>query len=284
MSIQYERIVQVQIAGFMLEDIRIDGELESTQDDQQTTGELTLYNLKRSTSEQIREKGQRVIIDAGYRHAGGASRLYEGVVQRVWKTRGDTSFQTKIQLGDEAHSTDVRGGVSEHTFEGEVATRTIAQSMASDMGIQLGPLDAIPVDDTRTNFRASGKTIDAMRKLVAGTEGLGFGIDIVGVGRFTAGASSQPDGIRITVSPKTGLVGIPDIEEDAEEGRRISITMLLNPKARTGGEVVVEGSEFIEPAPLTIVGVNHVFSNWTGKFLSMLDCVTKDFKADSGDR
>lgn len=276
MSIQYDRIVQVHIAGFLLEDIRIDGEIESTQDDQQTTGELTLYNLKRSTSEQIREKGQRVIIDAGYRHAGGASRLYDGVLQRVWKTRGDTSFQTKIQLGDSAHADDTRGGTTEHTFEGQVPTRQIAQSLANDLGIQLGPLDAIPANDTRTNFRASGKTLDSMRKLVSETEGLGFGIDIVGVGRFTSGRGAQTDGIRITVSPKSGLIGIPEVEED----KRTSITMLLNPRARTGGQIVVEDSEFIEPTPLTIVGVQHTFSNWTGKFLTMVDAISPEDEED----
>ena len=268
MAIQYDRIIVVHIAGLRITEPRIDFTISATADAEQNTGELTIYNLSRSRHEQIAKSGDRVIIEAGYKEGAGAVRLFTGVAQHIWKTRERTAFLTKITLGDALRSPRVKGGNTERTEEGEVSVRQLASQLVKDAGLEHGPLDAIPVDAKVKDFRVSGKPIDALKRLMRSVDGdtVTIAVDEDKV-KFIKGNEPQSDGVRIIRSPSTGLVDVPTINEDGE----ITATMLLEPRARVGGEILIEDSEYVEPAPYTITDVRHEGSNWTESFLTTVD-------------
>lgn len=268
MAIQYDRVIRVSVGGLLIEHLRIDFETSATSDDAQNTGEVTIYNLSRSRYEQIAERGDRILLEAGYRLAGDPAVIFSGTTQRIWKARGDTAFLTKIALGDALRSSKVKGGVTGQTFAGEEPVRDIAAALVADMGLELGPMDAIPSELTRTDFRADGKPGDALRSLIDDVDGVSVIID-GDIVRFAAGNKPQPDSVRIVKTPRTGMIGVPEINEDGE----VTIDMLLEPRARCGGEILIEGSEYIAAAPYTIVGVDHKASNWTGKFTTTVSAV-----------
>ena len=163
----------------------------------------------------------------------------------------------------------MKGGNTEHPFTGEVSVRVIAESLIEDTGLSAGPMDAIPADATVTNFRASGKPLEELKRLIEGVKGVSVIVDEKEVIRFARDKEPQPDSIRLIKSPKTGLIEVPEINEDDT----VTLTMLFEPKASVGGEIVVEDSEYIEPIPYTIVGVNHQASNWTDSFKTIIDCI-----------
>ena len=63
---------------------------------------------------------------------------------------------TSISIGDTVRQKDRLGGVSTRSYDGAVSVRMIAMDLASDIGIPLGPLDAIPESATFQDFYWTG--------------------------------------------------------------------------------------------------------------------------------
>ena len=175
---------------------------------------------------------------------------------------------TKIRLGDTLRSIREKGKHVEHTFAGDKSTREIARSLIEETGLEVGVLDQIPADHQTTDFRASGKPIDELERLLSSIDGTKVIVDELKV-KVERRSMPQKDGVRIVRSPKTGMIGVPERDED----NRLTVRMLFEPRARVGGEILIEGSEYVEATPYTIEGVRHEISNWTGAFTTEIDGV-----------
>ena len=80
MAIQYERQIVVQVAGLSITEPRIDFTITQTGQSDQNTGEITIYNLSRDRHAAIEERGERVVIQAGYKYAAGPQLVFDGVL------------------------------------------------------------------------------------------------------------------------------------------------------------------------------------------------------------
>lgn len=275
MAIQYKRRIIVDIAGIKIEEPRISFEVITKRDSQEETGSVKIYNLKSATYDHIEKSGQGtpITIDAGYAGVGNPNRIFEGVAQRIWKMREDHAFVTMVTLGDVIRSKESRGGAIEKSFAGETPIREIIPVLVEAMGpkVELGSMDVIPAGATATDFIASGtpgKSLDTLLELIQDRR-IRWYTDS-NVIRFAQGSKPQADvSVRITKSPKTGLVGVPELQEDDN----VKVEMLLDPRVRIGGELVIEGSNYIDNSPRTIMGVVHQGDNWKDRFVTLADAV-----------
>lgn len=74
-------------------------------------------------------------------------------------------------VADETSRETVPAGVSSRVYPGVESTRRIATDLVSDMGLQVGPLDAIPESATFTDFHWGGQpSVGGLRALLNGSQ------------------------------------------------------------------------------------------------------------------
>ena len=147
----YGRRISVTVAGLRLSEMRINVQLERQADQTQTTGNVSLYNLSPGHEQQIYERSSTITVEAGY--PSTIATIFDGQVQRVRRPRQNLARITYIELGDQSHAEDTLGGVTSRSYDGVVPILQIATDLVGDMGLQLGPVDAIPGSATVYRFR-----------------------------------------------------------------------------------------------------------------------------------
>ena len=146
----YGRHISVTVAGLVITEPRIRAVVERQADDTETTGHVAIYNLAPTRERQIFERAELIQIQAGY--PSTIATIFEGQVQRVRHPRQNLARITRIELGDMVRSVERLGGVTSRSYDGPVPVAQIAADFVADMGLTLGPMDAIPAGH-RNRFR-----------------------------------------------------------------------------------------------------------------------------------
>ena len=257
----YRRTIRVAVADLMITRPRIRVDIERQADQTQVTGEALIFNLAPERAEQIYQRAGPITIEAGY--PGTITQLFDGVVQRVMRAQDDLRHVTRIVLGDQVHGGERLGAVTTRSYDGPVLVRDIVVDIVgADMGMTVGPLDAIPADATVTNFMWAGPSSDALTVVLRRVDCNWFEDD--GLIRFRALDTSQPDLFDLTVSPDTGLIRSPTPTDEGME-----LLMFLNGGARIGTKVNLR-SERVSGV-YRVVGLRHEADNWEGPFNTWLD-------------
>ena len=137
-EILYARRILVEIAGFIIEDLRINVEISREIDDTQVKGRVNIYNLSQDHEQQIIDRQDTISVQAGYPET--LAILFEGYVQRITKIREDLAHITQIHLGDTAHREQTLRGTFSGSYDGAVAVRQIARDIITDgLELQVGP-------------------------------------------------------------------------------------------------------------------------------------------------
>ena len=147
-----KRIIETSVAGLRIRNARQTLRIERQADGTQTKGSVLIYNLAPEHSDQIYNRSEFISIQAGYTET--VATVFEGNVQRVRRGREGLAYVTRIDLGDMVHAPNNLGGFVMRSYAGPVSLRTIAIDMVLAMGLEYGPLDAIPRNATLTNFSA----------------------------------------------------------------------------------------------------------------------------------
>ena len=150
----FKRIVRVHTAGLMITEPRISGHVERQSDDTQAVGKVEIYNLSPEHERQIYERGEIIRIEAGYPETIAV--LFQGVIQHVLRGRKNLAHVTEITLGDFSHALNTLGGISSRSWAGPEQIRSVVTDLVADMGLELGPLDAIPATATVTDYAWAG--------------------------------------------------------------------------------------------------------------------------------
>ena len=255
----YGRRISVSVAGLAISQPRITVAMERQADETQTTGTVAIYNLAPARQQQIFERQGPIQIEAGYPDT--VASIFDGQVQRVRHPRQNLARITIIELGDMVRDAGRAGAVSSRSYDGPVTARQIATDFVADMGLTVGPLDAIPAGATRTDFAWAGPSGAGLTVALSPFNVRWFEDD--GVIRFRRGMP-QPDAPTVTISPETGLVGSPLSTDEGAE-----CTMFLNPQTKVGG-VLTLTSEALSGS-YRIVGLRHDADNWSGPFTTWVD-------------
>lgn len=296
-GLQYERYIRARIGAFRraestdgtpgrilssdglsIDQLRISFDITLTADESAPEGTIDIYNLSRVNHQLIEDHGEDVILDAGYVQGAGASRLFGGKIKRIIKTRVDHAFVTRINVTDAISlRTSANGDVNMAENDASLPVRDIASKIVQEeMGMEVGNIGAIPSDATYDSFVASGDPREALRTLLDGVrrpddKRVSFIID-EGKVKFTVGADALPDGDVIVKTPTNGLIGVPEREEDG----RASFSMLLEPRLSLRGTFEIQDSAYMDDAAFTITKITHQGDNWTGRFVSRVECLDPD--------
>ncbi len=259
--LDWKRQIFVTVAGQTLNRQKIEIEIKREASETPATGTIIIYNLSRDTEQQIFERGESIIISAGY--GDRTNIIFDGAVQRVEKEHDITqrTRTTSITLAGANVAVNKLSGVSTIGFSGSRPLRSVVSLLVADLDLILGPLDAIP-DIEVSDYSFSGQTAKALTTLLAGRGVHWYEQD--GTIRFNSSAlHQQSDGNLITLSPETGLIGSPSITDDG-----VATRSTLKPQAKIGDPLYLT-SDTITGA-WKIVSLLHKGDNWQGDFFTEL--------------
>ena len=261
MPVLYRRQIRTTVAGLTIEDPRQSLSLERNSDPTQDRGNLAIYNLSPAHESRIRDRGGPITIEAGYPET--IALVFDGEVQRVIRSRERTARITRITLGDQVRQKDRLGGVTNRVYPGRESVRQIARDLIADMGLEPGPLDAIPASAVFIDFHWAGlPSAGAIRPLLDGASPPLTTIqwhEADGVVRFSAPGKPQTDAPTIMLSPTTGLIESPLVTDEGAELR-----CFLNPAIVLGCIIELESRAL--SGRWKCVAMRHTADNWSGTF------------------
>ena len=227
-------------------------------DEIQAKGRVDVYNLNPAHEQQIRERGDTIIVSAGYPQT--QAEIFNGRAQRVVRAREQLARITRIHLGDEVRDVKREGGLGGKTnrsYDGPVAVRDIVQALIEeDLKVPHGPLDVIPLPATYTNYYFTGATVAGLTIILASVGCEWFVSD--GLVRINKKGATQADGPTITLSPEEGLIDSVIVTDEGHEAR-----MFLNPAVELGCIMAITSAK--ETGRYKVVGLRHKFDNWASQ-------------------
>ena len=257
MSLIWKRGLEARIGGMAISRPRISARIH-----RDTAGaakcSVSVYNLAPETERLIQERRGRLLVRAGY--GGRLAQVFDGPVSSVRKRRspGATARILWVEASSEDRNpNNPGGGAIVLGYAGKRSARAIARDIASKAGLRTGPLDAIPAG-LEIPFSISATAADAMDDLMRHVPDAEWYISD-GELRVTRARVADRDANSVTVSPATGLIGVPDV---TDEGR--VIRTFCNPAIRMGTIVTVE-SEALSGTFKT-VALSLSLDNWDGAF------------------
>ena len=261
MVLFYRRQIEVTVAGLTISEPRISVELERSLDRTQDRGRVDIYNLSPGHEQRIYERGGPIQLQAGYPDT--LATIFEGEVQRVLRARERLARITRIHVGDQVRQKVRLSGVTNRSYDGAEPVRQIVRDLASDMGLPVGPLDAIPSGATYTNFYWGGQSTAAAMDVILASVKCGW-FERDGVIRINRLGMTQADAPTIMLSPKLGLIDSPIVTDEGSEVR-----MFLRPEVVLGCVLNLE-SETLSGG-WKVVGMRHEADNWRGRFETWCD-------------
>ena len=262
MASLFKRIIRVDIADLVIEEPRIRFSLARESDETAPSGEITIWNLARPTEDRIFERGASVKLDAGY--PSTIATLFDGHVEKIVRERAELARLTRITLTGQATNAGQRSDKISiiHPTATPISLRELAAYFVRDLGLTLGPQDAIDASLTVQNWTWAGPTIPGLNVICRRANVTWYEDD--GVVRFNRIGELQSDAVTITLTPDSGLIGSPAVTEEGVRCRSF-----LQPLARVGAQVDVR-SENVDGS-YKLVSLVHRGDNWDGEFVTEYD-------------
>ncbi len=195
-------------------------------------GTIKVYNLSPQTRNSLAE-GKRVIIEAGYQ-SGYYGLIYNGEIVSVSHSGLNTKDkQTEIAAQD--GDAFLNGFVNVSYKKGQQSIDYFKQ-VVSAAGVEID----YTTDDAKKSILPRGKamfgnTVDYMRQFAKNEDALFFVDD----GKVClVKAADPPRGEIVSLTPTSGLIGIPELTEDGVKGK-----CLLMPNFTLDGLVHVQSNE-----------------------------------------
>ena len=263
----WRRVVRCTVADREFERLRIAFRI-SREPDAPPAGRIDIHNLAVATEDDVLERGEEITLVAGYEET--AAEIFRGRLEKVTREekrvvsrrRSGTSRITSLQVTSEAQGPELLGGFTSRGYQGEVPIRQLALDMASDFGMPITGLEAVPADATIANWvwslsTAAGLTAILSRVGCTWHEDDGE-IRINKIGSASPGGSGD-FGIGIA----SGLLGSPTLTDEGA-----SVVTLLNPLMRLGSRVTVD-SKTVQ-GTWKVAALAHEGDNWLGEFQTRL--------------
>ena len=256
MTIFWRHHVAATVAGLEITDPKIAFRIKREADSTPPDGYIEIHNLNTDTERQIYERGDSVILRAGYGTELGL--IFDGAVQRVERERINLARITRLKITgkvNEKLAVTSRTGTTIRSYLGQTTVRQVVTDIVSDMGLTLGPVDLIPADAMLNNFHWAARSGPALSAAIRELGLTWYELD--GTIRFNAPGTRQPDASNVQIDPENGLLESPVI---TDEGARVR--SLLNPNMVLG-DIVQLRSETLS-GQFKIITIQHSGDNWDG--------------------
>ncbi|HEY8356688.1 MAG TPA: hypothetical protein VIL30_04425 [Ramlibacter sp.] len=227
MSRKYIRQVRATFSGssggsLVVEDLRIEFDVEKTISSIPNAGEVRVYNLNSKHRYAVGKELDHVVLEAGYVE-GGMGIILTGDISDVFHERSDVDIISKVTVGD-GDKADRQGYVAK-TYPAGTEIKDIVKDIQKGMpGVSLGELKGLDeIPPTRrpvTLVSSSRRALDT----------LGRSNDFYWSVQNETLETIPFDGFlnqRTLITPQTGMIGVPTITDNG-----IIVKALLDPSIR----------------------------------------------------
>ena len=202
-----------QSQGLEISELRIQFDIEKTAKKNPNKSSIKIYNLVKSTREELEKPDTRCLLYAGYKDGDGALLLFSGSVTFAWSKFELPDIVTELELGDGA--AEIRDTTISVGYGKNVKSTQILNDVAKKMGVALTlPSDA-PERAWENGLSYYGSARTLLDKVTKGT-GLEWSIQNGNLQVIKAGMVTTRQGI--VLSSDSGLIGSPERERKAKEG------------------------------------------------------------------
>lgn len=214
--------------------LRFTFKIEKTNQKAPNTFEIGVYNLAPSTRAQLKQKGARVILEAGYAR-GGYQGLCVGDVRTVDHLREGPDWKTVLKGGDGERS--IRYARAGNSFASGCTVGQVVEYCAGAMGLSLGNTDTQAAKMAKVlqhGYTVHGFASTELDKIL---RSVNYTYSIQdGVIQILAPGESLAQTIPFLTSD-TGLLGSPEFATPETKGKpqAIKYRALLMPASRPGG-------------------------------------------------
>lgn len=215
-----------------IEGLRITFKIERDDKPQPNNLELTITNLSASSRAKLEEKGQRVVLNAGY--ADQVAQLYSGDLHQFSSRKIGTDWVTRILAGDGARAFQharVNTSYAPGIKVADVVKGTI-RALQTDPGTALQKAQELSGEFASGYVQASKASTELTTLLEP--YGWGWSIQDGRIELLAPGEVLPGDGPLL--SPDTGLIGSPELADPDKKGGRptIKARSLLQPVLKPG--------------------------------------------------
>lgn len=271
----FQRYCKVAVSELEITDPKIMLELKLSLDaETPDNGSVSLYNLSKEREQQIIDRGDTIVVDAGYLNHHGE--IFNGRVQRVERAREDLARITRIAVSTQVPSAEMVNGTTMRAIAlgTEVALRQIVRDLIeADLMMVVGNIETVP-DENLNGFHWYGSTWKGLTKTLADFKVQPY-IDGDVVNFSMVGETpTATNGSILTLSPETGLLGAPTVTNEGARCRS-----LLNHAFKLNTQVNLKSETLTKQ--LKIVGMTYNGSNWDGDWTTELDLRDPALQDDS---
>ena len=274
----------VRPAAIVIEDLYIRFRIRKEVTDTPLEGVIDIYNLNESNETRIRERAERVLLEAGYED-GGLEVIFDGAVRRVERQRVDLDRVTRIHVGGKTSRAEiadhVRRKIFDRSYEGTVTVREIIEDAVETTGLFLdyASFAQIPEDAVETDRRFATTALIAMQSLLRPLGVEWYEEDgVVFFSAYRKSADDRLDGV--VVSEKSGMISSPTVTDDG-----VRIRTLLDPRIRldtrfriessildraASGDAINESAAELQNAVWKVIAITHAGDNRLGEYVSEL--------------
>jgi hypothetical protein len=266
------RIGQRGEKGFLFEGFRVVFDITKSDESTPNSGTVSIYNLAEFTRNKIRNIGDAIELEAGYRQDDYGGRLViTADVLDIQTEQAGSDIISVVRLGDGVEF--LKTIKSAYSFKEGASVKDILAKVTSAAGITLKSLAAVVDANYANGFSEMGPLEDILDKLV---------------GKIAAQWSFQNNELQITptlghngspvfrLSAETGLIGIPtrDVETStvtpAPQSDGWKVKALLRPELGPGDRVEIESDIADASGIYHIKEVTHVGDTHQGDWSSTL--------------
>ena len=273
----FDRFANVRIGqrgerGFLLDGFRVVFDITKSNESTPNSGTVSIYNLAESSRDKIRNIGDAIELEAGYRRDEYAGRLVvtADVLDIQTQQAGDDIISV-VRFGDGVEFLKTIKGA--YSFKEGISVKDIIEKITSAEGITLKSLDGVDDASYANGFSEMGPLGDILDKIV---------------GKIGAQWSFQNNELQIApklghngspvfrLSSKAGLVGIPTRDVDtstltpAPQSDGWKVVALLRPELGPGDRVEIESDIADASGIYHVKEVKHSGDTHQGDFTSTL--------------
>ena len=260
MAVSYLRRARLEVGAggsiLTINGLRMSFEVNAGVSDPKPT-RVQVYNLGARTVDRVTEHAPMRLF-AGY--VEPPRLIYAGEITRIKHAReGLERVSTFEGAGSQSKRASTMFVVGQ---KGLVSLRAVVTDAVEAMGLEVGPLDAVP-DEQLDGFTWELSAAAALDALLVQSRGITW-TEVDGEIRFTRSQDPVTLPGVVVINQHTGMIGSPSLTDDGAKVR-----VLLNPAIEVGRQVRLE-SEAVKGA-FRVVAVLHRGDTWSGEFSTDLD-------------
>lgn len=232
----YKRIIRVVIGQEDSDALSIDGlyiqiDIKKMISAKPNEGTVSIFNLSDATENQIKDKGIRIRVFAGYDERPVL--IHDGDIRRVDRDRVKVDRITIINLG--GNVIKLSQAFFNKSYAGQVSVRQIVSDSIPSFNIDATDLDQIPDDAFLYDFSFTGRTSDLLDKILNPIKVQWFESD--NLIKFSAGKKAFEN--VVLLNQNTGLIGSPSVTDKGTKFRSVlNGRILLNEKINIESRLV----------------------------------------------